>query len=166
MYFKSVSHYYNICGETKYPGTVFLTWRGVFCPSGASQVVLVVKNLPANVGDIRDIRDAGSTPRLGRCPGGGHGNPPQYSCLENPMVRGAWGAAVPWVTKSQTWLKWLGTCIHRVTRQNTKCSVQVALYLYKCLYLAALGLSFIMRDLWLQCTDFLGASCEPQSTWA
>ena len=51
---------------------------------GASQVVLVVKNPPANAGDIRDV---GSVPGLGRSPGGGCDN--QYSCLENPMDRGA-----------------------------------------------------------------------------
>ena len=50
----------------------------------AFQVVLVVKNLPANAGDTSMI------PGLGRSPGGGHGNPLQYSCLENPMDRGAW----------------------------------------------------------------------------
>ena len=44
-------------------------------------MALVVKNLPANAGDIRDM---GSTTGLGRCPGGGNGNPLQYSCLENP----------------------------------------------------------------------------------
>ena len=49
----------------------------------------MVKNLPANAGDIRD---AGSTPGSGRSPGGGHGNPLQYSCLENPMDREASGA--------------------------------------------------------------------------
>ena len=49
---------------------------------GASQVALVVKNLPANVGDVSD---ASSIPGLGRSPGGGLGNPLQYSCLENPM---------------------------------------------------------------------------------
>ena len=59
--------------------------------SGASQVVLVVKNPPANAGDIRY---AGSTPESGRSPGGGHGNPLQYSSLENPMDRGAWRATV------------------------------------------------------------------------
>ena len=48
----------------------------------SSQVVLVVKNPPDNAGDIRD---AGSIPGSGRSPGGGHGNPFQYSCLENPM---------------------------------------------------------------------------------
>ena len=53
----------------------------------ASQVVLVVENLPANAGDIRD---SGLIPGLGRSPGEGHGNSPQYSCLENPMDRVAW----------------------------------------------------------------------------
>ena len=48
----------------------------------ASQVVLVVKNLPANAGGVRD---SSSIPELGRSPGGGHSNPFQYSCLENPM---------------------------------------------------------------------------------
>ena len=57
----------------------------------ASQVALVVKNPPANAGDIRD---AGLVPGLGRYPGGEHGNPLQYSCLENPMDRGVWQAAV------------------------------------------------------------------------
>ena len=51
----------------------------------------VVKNLPANVGDIKD---AGLIPGLGSYPGGGHGNPFLYSCLENPMDRGAWQATV------------------------------------------------------------------------
>ena len=64
----------------------------------------MVKNPPANAGDIRDEC---STPGLGRSPGGGHGNPLQYSCLENPMDRGAW--RVTWgrvhgVTKGQTQL--------------------------------------------------------------
>ena len=49
--------------------------------SMTSQVVLVVKNSPANAGDLRDV---GSIPGLGRSPGGGHGSPLQYSCLENP----------------------------------------------------------------------------------
>ena len=64
----------------------------------ASQVVLVVKNLPANV---EDIRDAGSIPGSGS-PGGGHGNSLQYSCLENPMDRGAWWATVDRVAESET----------------------------------------------------------------
>jgi len=60
-------------------------------PAGASQVALVVKNPPASAGDIRD---AGSIPGLGRFPGGGNGYPLQYSCLENPMDRGAWRGTV------------------------------------------------------------------------
>ena len=65
----------------------------------ASQVVLVVKNLPANAGDIRDT---GSIPGWGRSPGGGNGNPLQYSCLGNPMDRGAWQTTVHRVAKNQT----------------------------------------------------------------
>ena len=53
----------------------------------------------------RDIRDADSIPGLGRSPGGGHGNPLQYSCLENPKDRGAWQATFQRVTKSWTLLK-------------------------------------------------------------
>ena len=66
----------------------------------------MVKNLPANA---RDVRDMGSIPGWGRSLGGGHGNPLQYSCLENPMDSGAWWATVHGVTKSQTRLKRLST---------------------------------------------------------
>ena len=52
-------------------------------------MALVVKNLPANA---EDIEDKGLIPETGRYPGGGHGNPLQYSCLENSMDRGAWKA--------------------------------------------------------------------------
>ena len=65
----------------------------------ASQVVLVLKNLPASAGDIRDV---GLIPGSGRSPGGGNGNPLQYSCLENPTVREAWQATVHRITNSQT----------------------------------------------------------------
>ena len=68
--------------------------------------VLMVKNPPANAGDIRDAR---SILELGRSPGGGLGNPLQYSCLENPMNRRTWQAMVHRVTKSQTQLKQLST---------------------------------------------------------
>ena len=60
------------------------------CPS---QRALEVKNTLANAGDIRDT---GSIPRSGRSPGGGQDNPLQYSCLENPMDRGAWWGYSPW----------------------------------------------------------------------
>ena len=65
----------------------------------ASQLTLVVKNLPANAGDIRD---PGSIPGSRRSPGGGHGNALQYFCLENSMDTGAWWATVCEVAKSQT----------------------------------------------------------------
>ena len=57
----------------------------------------MVRNLPADAGDIRDV---GSIPGLGRFPGGGNGNPLQYSCLENPMDRRAWQATVHRVAES------------------------------------------------------------------
>ena len=66
----------------------------------------MVKNLPASAGDVRDTS---LIPGLGRSLGGGHGNPLQYSCLENPMDRGAWRATVHSVAKSRTWLKLLST---------------------------------------------------------
>ena len=62
---------------------------------------LVVKNVSAYAGDTRDT---GSVPGLARSSGGGNGNPLQYSCLENPMDRGAWRATAHGVTKSQTQL--------------------------------------------------------------
>ena len=65
------------------------------------QVALVVKNPPANAGDIRDM---GLIPGLGSSPGEGHDNPLQYSCLESSMDRGAWQATVHEVTKSWTQL--------------------------------------------------------------
>ena len=58
----------------------------------------MVKNPPANVENTRDMS---SVPGSGRSPGGGHGNPLQYSCLENPMDRGVWWATVPRATKRQ-----------------------------------------------------------------
>ena len=75
-------------------------------PSGA-----VVKNPPANAGDARDT---GSLPGLGRSPGEGNDNPLRYSCLGNPMDRGAWQATVPGVTKNQTQLNdWTHTNRHQ-----------------------------------------------------
>ena len=88
--------------------------------TGAPQVVLVVKNLPTNAGDLRD---AGSIPGSGRSPGGGHDNPLWYSCLENPMDREDWWATVHRVTKSRTPLN---TCAcktktkQKANKQNMK----------------------------------------------
>ena len=69
----------------------------------------MVKNPLANAGDIRDL---GSVLGSGRFPGEGHGNPPQYSCLENPMDRGAWWTAVHEVAKSRTRLSDLAHSTH------------------------------------------------------
>ena len=59
----------------------------------------MVKNPPSNAGDIKEVD---SIPGSGRSPEGGHGNPLQYSCLDNPMNRGAWQATVHRVAESQT----------------------------------------------------------------
>ena len=81
-----------------------------------SQVALVVKNLPANAAEKRE---PGLIPRWGRSPGGGHGNPLQYSCLENPMNSGAWQATVHEATKSQTQLKQLSMHAQLCEKKNT-----------------------------------------------
>ena len=79
------------------------------CLIWASQVALVVKNPSANA---EDIRDGDSMPESGRSPGGGHGSPLQYSCLENPMDRTGWWATVNRVAKTRRQLKWLSTHTH------------------------------------------------------
>ena len=89
---------------------------------GASPVVLVVKNPPVNAGEIRD---PDSIPGSERSPGRGHSNPLQYSCLGNPMDRGAWWSTVHRVAQSQTPLKRListATCSRGLT-PNCSCSV-------------------------------------------
>ena len=77
----------------------------------------MLKNPPDNAGDMIDV---GSIPELGRSPGEGHGNPLQYSCLENPMDKGAWRAAVHRVSKSQTQLKQVSIYIY------------IYIYIYMC----------------------------------
>ena len=72
--------------------------------------MLVAKDLPANVGDTRDM---GLISELGRSPGEGKGNPLQSSCLENPRDGGAWWAAVSGVAQSQTQLKQLSSSSSR-----------------------------------------------------
>ena len=84
--------------ERKYGGN-YLLYR-------ASQEALLVKNRPANAGYIKDM---GSIPGSGRSAGEGHGDSLQYSCLENPMDRGAWLATVHSVTRSRTQWKQLST---------------------------------------------------------
>ena len=70
-------------------------------------MALVVKNLPANAGDLRDM---GLIPGSGRSPGEGNGNPLQYSCLGNSADREAWWATVHGVARSRTRLKQLSMC--------------------------------------------------------
>ena len=72
----------------------------------ASQVALVVKNLPANAGDVKRL---GFDLWVGRSPRGGHSTPLQYSFLEYPVDKGAWQATVHGVAESWTWLKQLST---------------------------------------------------------
>ena len=80
-------------------------------------MALAVKNSSANANDIRDL---GLIPGSERSPGGGHGNPLQCSCLENPMDRGAWRATVHWITKSQTRLKQPSMHTHDRPREHVK----------------------------------------------
>ena len=80
--------------------------------SGVSQVALVVENLPADAGDAGD---SGLIPGSGRSPLGGHSNALRFSCLENPMDRGAWQATVHGAAKSQTRLKRLSMHSHTHT---------------------------------------------------
>ena len=80
-------------------------------------VALVVKDAPANAGDARD---AGLIPGPRRSPRGGHGNPLQYSCLENPRGRRAWMATVHRLAKSRTRLEQLSTCAYMPMMQVGK----------------------------------------------
>ena len=91
----TMSLYTHNCQNT----VIFPQWQ-------ASQVALVVKTLPANAGDIRDV---GLIPGSERSPKGEHGNPLQYSCLENPMDRGAWWAAVHGIAKKLDMTEWLNS---------------------------------------------------------
>ena len=84
---------------TTYSKPTSLEELELFKDDKTSQVVIVVKNPPANAGDKRD---EDSIPGSGRSPRGGNGNPFQYSYLENPMDRGAWQLTVHGVAKSRT----------------------------------------------------------------
>ena len=84
----------------------------------------MVKNRPANTGDVRDL---GLIPGLGRSPRGGNGSPLQYSCLENPVDRGAWWATAPRVAESDT----TGATTHvprRVNTENYECFESIQFY--------------------------------------
>ena len=83
------------------------------------------KESTCNAGDAGDIC---WIPGLGKFPGGGHGNPLKYSCLENPMDRGAWQATVHKVTKSRTPLKWLSTNAHMCIAELLCCNLKSTQY--------------------------------------
>ena len=89
-------------------------------------MALVVKNPPANAGDVRD---EGSIPRSGRTPGIGNGNPLPYSCLENPRDWGAWGAAICGVTQSRT----------RLTRLSSKHIFYINMHTYRYMHISRNG---------------------------
>ena len=105
----------------------------------SSQVVLVIKNPPSNAGDIRE---AGSVLGLERSPGE-HGNPLQFSCLENPMDRGAWQVTVHGITESQTWRKWLSRHAHGVLTMSQALGSLLDMHYYP-LTIPQLGTSISM----------------------
>ena len=106
----------------------------------------MIKDTPANAGDIWDV---GLIPGLGRYPGGGHCNPFQYSCLENPMDRGVWWAIVHSVPKSWTWM------MRQLTR---RIKVGYTWYISNVLHIRKLRLRDVM---WLA-PFLLIAFCLPQ----
>ena len=111
-----------------------------------SRVALVVKKPPAST---RNIKDKGSIPGSGRSPGEGHGNPLQYSCLENPKDRGAWWATVNGVPKS--WRDWRDlACTHArhllgVVNTAVKNNCVEVMFEYLFLFLWCISVSVIAR---------------------
>ena len=83
------------------PPTLWIKYTRALINTAMVKILQVVKNPPAKAGELRD---AGLIPGSERSPGGEHGNPLQYSCLENPMDRGAWWATVHGVAKAKRWL--------------------------------------------------------------
>ena len=107
------------CISPRRKDSIFARWWLVFW---APQVVLVVKNLPANAGDTGDV---GSIPGSERCPGVSNVNPIHYSCLENSKDRSAWQATVHGVAKSQTWLS-VCACAHTHSIPSRRCRTLVS----------------------------------------
>ena len=113
-----------------------------------SQVALAVKNPPASAGDTRA---ADSFPGSGRFPGGRHGSPLQYSCLENPMDRGAWWATVHGVAEDQTRLQWLYVYIHWLVTYMWK---WVCLFI--CVFLPQDPTTFVMAVSYFKQMPYIG----------
>ena len=124
-----------------------------------SHVALVVKNSPANAGGVKDM---GWICGSRRYPGGGHGSPLQYSCLENPLDRGAWWAIVHRAAKNQTRLKQLSThthltqclklsgstssCVSLSEKQNNKKNTDVIRLLENCAIIYMMYLTWWLSD--------------------
>ena len=110
----------------------------------ASRVVLVIKNPPASVGDIRD---ASLIPGWERSPGEGHGNPLQYSYLENSMDRGAWQAAIHVVTK-----EWDVTEATLRAHEHMRVHTHTYMYIYTHMHTDLLGYTHTLNCTWFKCT--------------
>ena len=115
IYFRKWILFSSVLVSRRNNGNSSCFCRSLCFPGGTSG-----KEPAANAGNIKDV---GSVPGSGRFPGGGHGNPLQYSCLENLMDRGYCRARVHRVSKSQTWLKWLST--HRPGDWRLLCALLV-----------------------------------------
>ena len=118
----------------------------------------MVKNMPANVGDT------GSIPGWGRSPEGGNGNPLQCSCLENPMDRGAWGATVHGVAKSQMLNERMSTAQHKQLKsrpagfpstleQGFFCDITTNFFI--CIYTAQLTCTYVLICIFMHAYVFL-----------
>ena len=110
-------------------------------------MVLVVNNSPANAGDIRGVS---AVPGLGRSPGGGHGRPLRYSCLENPKDGGAWWATVLRVAKSCLWLKPLSILTLGFVYSFSNCfghKIRLLMWEFSCfLRLVCIAKNFSLRN--------------------
>ena len=101
--------------------------------------------------DAEDLRDAGSIPGSGRSPRGGHGNPLQYSCLENPMDRGAWRTTIHRVAKSWTRVK--GLSMHTLKATENKIVTRVRWEVGECDYIGTTCGSRGVIGLFCICSD-------------
>ena len=121
-------------------------------------MALVVKNLPANAGDVKAV---GSIPGSGRSPGGGHCNPLQH-CLGNPMARGAWRTTVHRVTNRRTWLKWLST--HKTVHVSwTYCENHFTIYVNQTIMLCTLK-SDCCAHSWVIYVNYFSIKLEKMTT--
>ena len=147
------SHFQLLSSVLYLMGGIWFKW--------ASQVTLVVKNSPANEGDVRDT---GSVPGSGRSPGGGHSNPLQCSCLESPMDRGAWGATVHGVAWRRTRLSDGASTAHHFNGAKlvrTDPASQLGSSLFKGIVISTFILTnFIYREIIFCCYLLVFMNCH------